>query len=459
MDFKIYENILDDACIKYILDNIDEKRYMDGRVGAGQRVNKSHKNRKDLFIHENNILSKIDTVIYSNLYEDIKRNFSDIKYRERWKLGKYTGEEKGFYKTHRDDSDETAFRNTSMICALSDPSEYEGGELCFDLLNENLKLKKGSVVVFKSSVFHHVNPVTSGLRIVLISFFFDETGKKIKEQLNPTAPIINYKPILNNVVNIEYDDNNVDNNKVKNTVSKVNGDIDYSDNKKNPWTDNDDLWFEDNNSDVLLVSFAGMGWKDSIPTFIFYNFLKQYNVDKLFVRDITCRYYITGLKNSTKSLEETIELLREKINIKPYKKIIALGCSAGAFAAILYGEILNFTKIIAFAPQTVINHKKELLIEDIYNAPNTCKWLTTRYLENEYYNKCLDLANFKPFKTPIDIHYSINGNKGIDKKHALYLESNNCFIYEHPGNDHMIALTLRNKGKLQKIIEKEIMQK
>ena len=47
---------------------------------------------------------------------------------------------------------------------------------------------------------------------------------------------------------------------------------------------------------------------------------------------------------------------------------------------------------------------------------------------------------------------------GIDKKHALYLECSNCSIYEYPGNDHLIALTLRNNGKLTEIslVKKEI---
>jgi hypothetical protein len=62
----------------------------------------------------------------------------------------------------------------------------------------------------------------------------------------------------------------------------------------------------------------------------------------------------------------------------------------------------------------------------------------------------------KPFNASIDIHFSVNGNNGIDKKHALYLEGENCKIFEHPGNDHMIALTLRNNGILKTIIDKEL---
>lgn len=456
MDFKVYENIFNAEMIKFILDNIDEDYFIKGR--AGNRINLKQKNRKDLFINENFILNKIDNCIYSKIYNDVKENFSDIKYREKWKLGKYLGDENGFYNVHRDDSDETAYRTTSMVCAFSNENDYEGGELCFDNLNVQLKLKKGSIVVFKSSLLHHVTPVTSGTRIVLISFFFDETGRKIKEKLSQSIKnFISYKPILD-CFKLEYDEV-IDEDKYNKTVNKVIGDIDYAESSHNIWTDKDDFWFESNDSDVLLVSFAGMGWKNSIPTFIFYNFLSKYdNIDKLFIRDISCRYYLTGLKNSTTSFEKTIELIRSKINVKKYKKIIGLGCSAGGFAAILYGQILNFDKTIAFSPQTVLTDKKEYLIGDIYNAPKTCQWLRTRYIDNEKYQKSLDLTNFQPFHRPIDIHYSVNGNKGIDKKHALYLKGTNCEIFEYPGSDHMIALTLRNNGKMKEILDKEIMQ-
>ena len=51
MDYKIYENVFSDELIDYILSNLNENKYHDGRVGAGGRVNKNQKNRKDLFIN------------------------------------------------------------------------------------------------------------------------------------------------------------------------------------------------------------------------------------------------------------------------------------------------------------------------------------------------------------------------------------------------------------------------
>tara|TARA_Y100000389_G_C17358186_1_gene462257 strand:- start:595 stop:1098 length:504 start_codon:yes stop_codon:yes gene_type:complete len=162
---------------------------------------------------------------------------------------------------------------------------------------------------------------------------------------------------------------------------------------------------------------------------------------------------LLGFRNSTNRLEESIEFIKKIVTRKKYKKIIAIGCSAGGYAAILFGHLLKFNKVIAFAPQVVLNNKKEELIGDIYNAPQTCRWLTNKNKDNEFYQKCLDLKNFTPFNSSIDIHYSKEANNGIDKKHALYLECENCKIIEHPGNNHMVALTLRNNGKLKEIID------
>ena len=69
-------------------------------------------------------------------------------------------------------------RKLSVTCSLSDPKNYEGGELEFDFRNldpniSNTKeckeiLPRGSIVVFPSHVWHRVKPVTKGTRYSLV---------------------------------------------------------------------------------------------------------------------------------------------------------------------------------------------------------------------------------------------------------------------------------------------------
>ena len=58
-----------------------------------------------------------------------------------------------------------------MSICLTERSEYKGGLLRFPNLNKELRLNKGDVCFFKSSLLHEVTPVTEGKRAVLIGFF------------------------------------------------------------------------------------------------------------------------------------------------------------------------------------------------------------------------------------------------------------------------------------------------
>jgi PKHD-type hydroxylase len=56
-------------------------------------------------------------------------------------------------------------RKVSVICLMSDPSEYEGGELQIKLYQEyTADLKKGDMIAFPSMLEHRVIPVKSGIR-------------------------------------------------------------------------------------------------------------------------------------------------------------------------------------------------------------------------------------------------------------------------------------------------------
>ena len=56
-------------------------------------------------------------------------------------------------------------RKVSVVCLMSDPSEYEGGELQIKLYQEyTTNLKKGDMIAFPSMLEHRVVPVISGTR-------------------------------------------------------------------------------------------------------------------------------------------------------------------------------------------------------------------------------------------------------------------------------------------------------
>lgn len=87
--------------------------------------------------------------------------------------------EAGHYNWHVDTQEmpreDGSFRKLSLSLMLSDPDEYEGGELALadggTLASPKLlKLKKGTVVFFYSFIPHTVLPVKSGKRVSLVTW-------------------------------------------------------------------------------------------------------------------------------------------------------------------------------------------------------------------------------------------------------------------------------------------------
>lgn len=83
----------------------------------------------------------------------------------------YTEKENGYYDWHIDMNQSSIPRKLSMSLLLSDPSEFEGGDLQIKTGNDtpiNLEQKKGRAWFFPSYCLHRVTPITKGMRRSLV---------------------------------------------------------------------------------------------------------------------------------------------------------------------------------------------------------------------------------------------------------------------------------------------------
>jgi PKHD-type hydroxylase len=85
----------------------------------------------------------------------------------------YYASEKGHYDWHQDAGATTpAPRKMSIVIQLSDPDDYEGGDLQVLASREpmNVDKKLGLAAVFPSFMLHRVTPVTRGTRRSLVAW-------------------------------------------------------------------------------------------------------------------------------------------------------------------------------------------------------------------------------------------------------------------------------------------------
>jgi PKHD-type hydroxylase len=83
------------------------------------------------------------------------------------------------YGRHVDRGLNIAVRKLSLSIQLSDPEEYEGGDLCLHGGGSGMYMdkKQGTLIVFPSYTLHEVTPVTKGERNSLVTWV---TGKPFK---------------------------------------------------------------------------------------------------------------------------------------------------------------------------------------------------------------------------------------------------------------------------------------
>lgn len=80
----------------------------------------------------------------------------------------------GFYKWHSDiklkgNGDGTS-RKLSFVVFLTNPNEYEGGNLIINTSKNEIKMEQGSMIIFPSFIVHKVEPVTKGKRHTLVGW-------------------------------------------------------------------------------------------------------------------------------------------------------------------------------------------------------------------------------------------------------------------------------------------------
>jgi pimeloyl-ACP methyl ester carboxylesterase len=107
-------------------------------------------------------------------------------------------------------------------------------------------------------------------------------------------------------------------------------------------------------SKTMLVAFAAMS-PLMPPPFHLFEATSDLPVKRLFVRDPARVWYQHGVPGFGDSIDEVAASLRAIIDEQDVARLVAMGSSAGGYAALAFGSLLEADLVIAFSPQTILD--------------------------------------------------------------------------------------------------------
>lgn len=202
------------------------------------------------------------------------------------------------------------------------------------------------------------------------------------------------------------------------------------------------------NSEALVIVFSGMSTRLSMPPAEFLRTFIKKELNLMFVKDFRQCWYQKGLLGISDSIDETIAFFKQEMSKHNFKKIICVGTSAGGYAAILFGTMLNADEILAFSPQSKVNR-------DIFrNFKSTGSSIKDIDFNSPYLNLS-KLPELSSYSGTINLFYGSQNKR--DTNHAMNLSQfKSVNLIPLPTDTHATARFLKEEGKLDQIFEEKI---
>lgn len=203
-----------------------------------------------------------------------------------------------------------------------------------------------------------------------------------------------------------------------------------------------------NGSKTLMVAFAGLSGAVGIYAFEFFNITRQFDVDKIFIRDLSQSWYLKGLKGLTQSLAETGQYLKGLIKQHQYENVVFLGNSMGGSAAIAHGVLAGANVILSFAPQTFLDAANRGRHGDNRWPQQVASLPAPADTPGADLKALLDAL---PYEGKIHIFYATD--ERIDKVHAEYVATcHNVELHECREGGHLLVQNMKKSGRLYRVL-------
>jgi pimeloyl-ACP methyl ester carboxylesterase len=208
-------------------------------------------------------------------------------------------------------------------------------------------------------------------------------------------------------------------------------------------------------SDVLLIVFSGLlGRLGPVPVFEFFNSVAPFGVKKAFLRDLTQSWYHRGVEGIGSDVPAIADYLANLVSESGATRTVLIGNSAGAYAALLFGQLLNAKEVHAFSPQSFIDpgmrtehsdHRWQAYVDRVVAAGGP----------DPRYADLLPVLSEGGVSTTFHIYYPAPNR--LENLHTLRLTGISGVV-PHPvdGGGHKLIKWLRDTGELAQILERAL---
>ena len=197
----------------------------------------------------------------------------------------------------------------------------------------------------------------------------------------------------------------------------------------------------------LIIAFGGNDFTFEVPFFEFFSITNSLDKSRLMFRDITRNWYHDGVAGAGKDIDDIALYIDAVIDKHEFENVTAVGCSAGAYAAILFGMLCNIDNVHAFSPQTAIGR--------VEHIPKEHRWNQRGIPPEAYDKRYCDLKNVEDASespAALNIHFGTQNER--DVFHAERISDNpNVRLHTYDSHHHVVVKDLKESGELATILE------
>jgi hypothetical protein len=211
----------------------------------------------------------------------------------------------------------------------------------------------------------------------------------------------------------------------------------------------------DADSGTLLIAFGGMLGRMGIPPFEFFSLAGGIPVKRLFVRDLHQAWYHRGMPGQGSTLTSVADSLRELIAGQEIERLVVAGNSAGGYAALVFGTLLEADVVLCFAPQTVLDPDALAAIGDHRWDEHLGPLVEDDALDPEWIDLGPALARSGRGETRYEVYF--DESLSVDRQHVeRLLGLENLHLYRFGRGRHQLVGALRDSGALAQILQRAL---